>query len=36
MNTSAEVPEDFPALPALEQLVETLRNRHSDAIKWQD
>jgi hypothetical protein len=36
MNTSAKAPEDFPALPALKKLVETLRTRHSDAIKWQD
>jgi hypothetical protein len=36
MNTSAEVPEDFPELPGLQKRVETLRTRHSDAIKWQD
>ena len=36
MNTSAEAPEDFPALPALHKLVERLRTRHSDALKWQD
>jgi hypothetical protein len=36
MNTSAAAPEDFPALPALQILVETLQTRHSDAITWQD
>jgi len=36
MNTSAEAPEDFPALPALQKLVESLRTRHSDAMIWQD
>jgi hypothetical protein len=36
MNTSAEAPECFPALPALQKLVEMLRAWHSDAIQWQD
>jgi hypothetical protein len=27
------VPEDFPELPGLQKRVETLRTRHSDAIK---
>jgi hypothetical protein len=35
MNTSAETSEDIPALPALQKLVETLRTRRNDAIKWQ-
>jgi hypothetical protein len=36
MNTSAGAWEDFPALPALQKLVEMLRTRRNDAIKWQD
>jgi len=36
MNTSAEAPEEFPALPDMQKPLETLRNRHSDSIKWQD
>jgi hypothetical protein len=36
MNTSAEAPEDFPALPALQKRLETLHTRHRDAIEWQN
>jgi hypothetical protein len=35
MNTSTEAPKDVPVSPALQKLLQTLRTRHSDAIKWQ-
>jgi hypothetical protein len=35
MNTRPEAPEDFPVLPALQKLVETLCTWHGDAVKWQ-
>jgi hypothetical protein len=35
MKTRPEAPEDFPVLPALQKLVETLCTWHGDAIQWQ-